>query len=148
MRQKTRRERKRNGTVEEKNVPRRGSVSICGIRDWQKSEKEPTIEESPPPADPEPELKLAPLEPEPESLKEEPTFGPFAGLSKAQKKKLERKVKKEARVREEKVAELTRHTEEAEAGRIRLEEEDAAAAAAAAAEAEKKEDDGWYYWDS
>lgn len=81
-------------------------------------------------------------------LKEEPASDPFAGLRKSQRKKLERKMKEEARAREKELAELARQTEEAEAERMHLEEEEAAAAAAAAAEAGRKEDDGWDYWGS
>ncbi|KAF9698486.1 hypothetical protein EKO04_003927 [Ascochyta lentis] len=113
--------------AEEKPAEDDGCGSSAGFsRTKKKGKKSALIEESTP------EQGHTPA-PEPEKKEDDDP--------KAQKKKLERKVKKEARAREEKVAELTQLAKEAKAERIRLEEEDAA-------EAEKKEDDGWYYWGS
>jgi hypothetical protein len=72
-----------------------GSTSIKKKK-GKKGKDEPKVEEPPPPPaepEPEPEPEPAPPEPEPEPVKEVPAVDPFAGLSKSQKKKLEKKMR-------------------------------------------------------
>lgn len=94
--------------------------------------EEPTIEEPAPRANREPDLQLTPLEPEPEPelFTQGPAVDPFVGLTKSQKKKLQRRMEEEAMVREKELAQLAE--EQALFERLRLEEEEATAAAATA----------------
>jgi hypothetical protein len=94
----------------------------------KKVQEEPGIEEALSSAAPElqPGSEPAPSETETEPIEENPAVDPFAGLNKAQTKKLQRKIEREARAtEEEKLAELARQAEAAEVERIRLEEEEA-----------------------
>ncbi|KAJ4308055.1 hypothetical protein N0V94_009514, partial [Neodidymelliopsis sp. IMI 364377] len=84
---------------------------------------EHTTRESVPREDAEPEAQAILHEPEPEP---ELAVNPFAGLTKKQKKKLQRKIETEATAREEELAQLAK--EQALLERLRLEEEEAAAA--------------------
>jgi hypothetical protein len=99
-------------------------------------------EEQPAPVEEEP----APVEEEPAPVEEEMVVDPFAGLSKAQKKKLQVFMRRKARLREEEAAAVAemeaqaeearlRDEEEAEEARLR-EKEEAVAAAAASLEPE------------
>jgi hypothetical protein len=113
-------------------------------------EEEPApVEEEPAPVEEEPapvEEEPAPVEEEPAPVEEEMVVDPFAGLSKAQKKKLQVFMRRKARLREEEAAAVAemeaqaeearlRDEEEAEEARLR-EEEEAVAAAAASLEPE------------
>ena len=141
----------------------------------KKAQDEPKNEEPQPP-EPESEAMLEPSPPHPEEEPEpveELAIDPFAGISKMQKKKLQRKMEKEAWLKEEEDAErkekeaakIFRQLDEDEveperirleedgvAERHRLEEEEAATSAAAAAvaaavaEAKKKKEEPWGVW--
>jgi hypothetical protein len=123
----------------------------------KKSNKNTASEEL---AEPEPEPK-----PVPEPVSEPPPVDPFAGLSKSQKKKLEKKMKHEAEAKAiedaclqaetNKAAELKqieeevelRQTEEEETKRQRAEDETAATVTAASAEAEEgKQEESMWDW--
>lgn len=111
----------------------------------KKKGKKYAEEEPPPPPEPEPEPELVdeeppppPPEPEPESelVDEEPPVDPFEGLKKSQRKKLERKMRREAEAK----AKEDEEQKEKEAERFKEEEE-----AAAAVATQPPEINGWSY---
>jgi hypothetical protein len=76
-------------------------------------------------------VEPAPVEEEPMPDEEEPVVDLFAGLSKSQRKKLQDKMKREARLWKEEAAAVAEMEAQAEESRLRDEEEAAAAAAPA-----------------